>query len=315
MFFHKVALGKNRNNTFNQLIITKFKVIMMPSFSEIEEENNSKNTIIKYLKEYHENTNRNVILYYSKFLTKDNDDVYIDSIDKNGFMTIIKDLDKTKGLDIILHTPGGSIDATESLIDYLHAVFGDDIKAIIPQMAMSGGTMIACSCNEIIMGKHSSLDPVDPQIIDVSAQTVIEEYDLAKKEISEDPSLIPIWTMILDKYPTNFYFECKNTMEWSKNILKKSLKYSMFKDNDEETINHIIHELISREATKNHSQNLSAKKCEEIGLNITYLEEDEIMQDLVLSIHHACISYFNHENGNKIYINQNGTFLSLESEI
>ena len=37
-------------------------------------------------------------------------------------------------------------------------------------MAMSGGTMIACSCKEILMGKHSSLGPVDPQIMGIAAQ-------------------------------------------------------------------------------------------------------------------------------------------------
>ena len=48
--------------------------------------------------------------------------------------------------------------------------FGEDIRAIIPQTSMSGGTMIACSCKEILMGKHSSLGPVDPQIFNYSAK-------------------------------------------------------------------------------------------------------------------------------------------------
>ena len=77
-------------------------------------------------------------------------------------MSVIHGLDKSKGLDLFLHTPGGDVGATESLIDYLHDSFGGDIRAIIPQIAMSGGTMIACSCKEIIMGKQSSLGPIDP---------------------------------------------------------------------------------------------------------------------------------------------------------
>ena len=141
----------------------------MPSFKEIEEENNPKNTIIKYAKELHEETGRNVIIYYSGWLTIDSEEISIDSMDKNAFMGVIKDLDKTKGLDLILHTPGGLLDATESIIDYLHAIFGEDIRAIIPQMAMSAGTLIACSCKEILMGKHSSLGPVDPQIGSLAA--------------------------------------------------------------------------------------------------------------------------------------------------
>lgn len=296
----------------NEIMISCKKIgDSMPSFSEIEDENNPKTTIIKYARKLHEKTGRNVIIYYSGWLISDNEESSIDSMDKNGFMSVVKDLDKSIGLDLILHTPGGQVDATESIIDYLHAVFGDNIRAIIPQMAMSGGTMIACSCREIIMGKHSSLGPVDPQIIDVSAQTVVEEFELAKKEIAENPEYTPFWSILLDKYPPNFMFECKNAIEWSKDILKKSLKYSMFKNENQEKIDRIMFELFSRDTTKDHSQNLSAEKCKEIGLKIKFLEDDEELQDLVLSIHHACISYFYHENAYKIHINQNGVFLSI----
>ena len=286
----------------------------MPSFREIEEENNPKNTIIKYTRELSEKTGRNTIVYYSGWLTTDDEEISIDSFDKNGFMATIKDLDKKIGLDLVLHTPGGSIDATESIIDYLHAVFGDNIRAIIPQMAMSGGTMIACSCKEILMGKHSSLGPVDPQIRGVSAQTVIEEYELAKKEIAENPEETIFWKILLDKYPPNFLFEYRKAMEWSKDILEKSLKYSMFKSGNQKIIENIIYELISRDVTKDHSRNLSAKKCKEIGLNIMDIEKDEELQDIILSIHHSCISYFNQIDACKLYSNQNGVFLVMNKD-
>ena len=100
-------------------------------------------------------------------------------------MSVVESLDKNKGLDLIIHTPGGSLDATESIIDYLHASFGEDIRAVIPQLAMSCGTMLACSCKEILMANHSSLGPVDPQIIDIAAKNVKKEFDQAKKEIEE----------------------------------------------------------------------------------------------------------------------------------
>ncbi|MBX4308663.1 ATP-dependent Clp protease proteolytic subunit, partial [Mycobacterium tuberculosis] len=89
--------------------------------------------------------------------------VQITDEDKNGFMLCIHELDRTKGLDLIIHTPGGDSQATIALVDYLRSMFGKNIRAIIPQLAMSAGTMIACSCFEIIMGKQSSLGPIDPQ--------------------------------------------------------------------------------------------------------------------------------------------------------
>lgn len=57
----------------------------------------------------------------------------------------------------------GDLAATESIVDYLKQMNGNDVRAIIPQISMSAGTMIALSCSEIIMGKQSYLRPIDPQ--------------------------------------------------------------------------------------------------------------------------------------------------------
>ena len=106
----------------------------------------------KYLAIMHKYTGRNVIAYYSGFLQKPNGDVSINDNDKNALMQCVYNLDKSKGLDIILHTPGGNTAATESIVEYLRSLFGNDIRAFIPQIAMSAGTMIALSCKEIVMG-------------------------------------------------------------------------------------------------------------------------------------------------------------------
>ena len=123
-----------------------------------------------YLKKLHERTSRNIIAYYSGFLSKRVAGVEINDEDKNGFMMAVHRMDRAKGLDLIIHTPGGGITSTQSIVDYLHRMFRKekhsvpDIRAIVPQISMSAGTMLACSCKEIWMGKHSNLGPIDPQI-------------------------------------------------------------------------------------------------------------------------------------------------------
>ena len=110
----------------------------------------------KYIGLLHQKTQRNIIAYYSGFLSKpEHLALDISDEDKNGFMTAVHQLDRSIGLDLILHTPGGRIAATQSIVDYLHKMFQGDIRAIVPQIAMSGGTMIACSCRTILMGTHS----------------------------------------------------------------------------------------------------------------------------------------------------------------
>ena len=88
----------------------------------------------RYIRKLSEKTGRNTILYYSGWLQKPIRSIIpmvsINDSDKNGFMSAVHGLDVSKGLDIILHTPGGDIAATESLIDYLDQKFKGDMRAI-----------------------------------------------------------------------------------------------------------------------------------------------------------------------------------------
>ncbi|MGH6922412.1 MAG: SDH family Clp fold serine proteinase [Propylenella sp.] len=104
----------------------------------------------KYLNQLHNHVGRNVICYYSGWLSKPKvQGIEIGDEDKNGFMLCIHKLDRSKGLDLFLHTPGGGGAATASLVHYLRQMFGNDIRAFVPQLAMSAGTLIACACREI----------------------------------------------------------------------------------------------------------------------------------------------------------------------
>ena len=68
----------------------------MASYAEIEKENNPKTTIIKYAEELYEKTGRNVIIYYSGWLTKDEEEISIEDMDKNALISLINDLDALK---------------------------------------------------------------------------------------------------------------------------------------------------------------------------------------------------------------------------
>ena len=98
---------------------------------------------LNFLQQISDMTGRNVIAYYSGWMYKNTEDVAINDKDINAFMEAVSGMDKSKGLDLILHTPGGDIAATEHIINYLHSLFDGDIRAIVPQMAMSAGSMIS----------------------------------------------------------------------------------------------------------------------------------------------------------------------------
>jgi hypothetical protein len=272
----------------------------------------------KYLSELHRYTKRNVIAYYSGFLQKPDLKHHnaVNDIDKNGLMTAVNGLNVENGLDLILHTPGGDTAATESIVDYLHKVFGNNIRCFVPQMAMSAGTMIACACSEIFMGKQSSLGPVDPQFNGIPAHGVVEEFQRAIREITNDPRTIPIWQPIIAKYPPAFIGECEKAIKWSTELVTKWLSRNMLADdtNKENTINEIIREIIDHSISYAHNRHLSAEKCRSIGLRIKMLEDDQKLQDRVLSLHHIFMHTLSSTIAFKIIENHNGKAYILQSQ-
>ena len=198
--------------------------------------------------------------------------------------------------------------ATESLVDYLRSMFGTDIRAIVPQLAMSGGTMIACACKEILMGKQSSLGPIDPHFGGIPAHGVVEEFRRAKDEIREDSSSIAVWQPIIAKYNPTLIGECEKAIAWSNEMTREWLQTGMFasEQNHESTIDNILKELGDHALTKSHARHLSIERCKEIGLKVCALEKDDKLQDAVLSLHHACMLTFSATPALKIVENHLG---------
>ena len=263
-----------------------------------------------YLMKLHEYTNRNTIAYYSGWLSRppQTPNLSIGDEDKNGFMAAIHGLDRSLGLDLILHTPGGDIAATESIVDYLWTMFEKDIRVFVPQLAMSAGTMIACSAKNIVMGKESSLGPIDPQLGGVAAQAVLDEFQMATESIKRDPATIPLWQSIIGKYHPTFLYECLQAIEWSQSMVKEWLKNNMFlgESDNEEKSQRVLKEIADHSSTKTHSRHFSLKKCLEIGLKVNELEKDGTLQDLVLTVHHAFMHTFSQSSAVKILENHSG---------
>ena len=266
----------------------------------------------KYLAQLHQYTQRNVIAYYSGFLSKpDILQADINDEDKNGFMMAVHKLDRAKGLDLILHTPGGSIAATQSIVDYLHQMFGNDIRAIVPQIAMSAGTMMACSCKSIIMAKHSNLGPTDPHLSGVPAAGVTEEFRRACREVKADPSKTAIWQAIISQYRPTFLSQCENAMKWSKGFVRSQLASVMFEGERNATrkADKVVATLTDYRGNKTHDRHIHYDECVKMGLKVTLLEDDPKLQDLVLTVHHCFMHSLMNTPSFKMIENHLGTAL------
>jgi ClpP class serine protease len=244
------------------------------------------------LKDLATSRNRNVLVYSSGWLQKNipNPAISINDDDMNGFMNAVHGMDHSKGLDLILHTPGGDVAATESIIRYLSDCFNHDIVAFVPQLAMSGGTMLACMAREIVMGKQSSIGPTDPLINGIPAGGVVEEFNQAISEVQANPSSLPIWAQIVNKYTPTFLGECQKAVNVSQKIVQSALQEGMFANENSDKgrgkAENISKWLGAHSESGMHNRHISARQAKEHGLKIVDLEKDNELQDKVLTLHH-----------------------------
>ncbi|GAB4327395.1 MAG: S49 family peptidase [Calditrichia bacterium] len=237
---------------------------------------------------------RNVLFYASSFLQKNEIPPYLTQItheDINGVMSTIHQMGFTKGLTLVLHTPGGITNAAESLVEYMHTKF-DYIEVIVPTYAMSAGTMISLASNLIIMGKQSQLGPIDPQMPVagryVSAQSIVDQFEMAKKEISEAPSLANVWFPILQTVGPALLKEALNALEYSEKIVGEWLAKRMFSsDPDRENKSKAVAHFFRDAAVHlSHGSRISKERARETGVKVEDLENDQELQDAVLTAYH-----------------------------
>src|SRR5437870_8420990 len=114
---------------------------------------------------------------------------YIDIHDSEEVLHAIQMTDSHVPIDLVLHTPGGLVLAAVQIARALHEHQGK-VTAFVPHYAMSGGTLIALAADEIVMSRHAVLGPVDPQVGESPAASLLTVVD--KKPISEidDKTLI-----------------------------------------------------------------------------------------------------------------------------
>lgn len=292
----------------------------MPSWGEVQQEitdlavKGNQNPIHevrrKYIRSLSEKTKRTTIVYYSGWLSASSflPSHIINDDDKAGFMQTAHKLERASGLDLILHTPGGSVTSAESIVDYLLKLFNGDIRVIVPQIAMSAGTMIACASHTILMGRQSNLGPIDPQVNGLPAYDVLLEFDRAVKDSGANPGAAHMWQAIIGKYHPTFLSSCEHAIALSKEIVQKWLAQQMFNgEHDAEAkAARIVECLSSRDGNREHARHIHAERCKEIGLKIEALEDDQELQDLVLTVHHACSQTLAQMNVAKLIENQLG---------
>ncbi len=205
-----------------------------------------------------------LLVYATDFLNADKvkacqGQVDIDLSDLQGFQEVTKDLPNGP-LDVMLHSPGGSAEAAESIVNVLRQRF-NPIRFIIPVVAKSAATMLALSGNEILMPSSAELGPIDPQFrladgaggfVSTPAQVLIDQFEKAKEEIKQTPQLATAWAPILQRYSVGLFQMSLNAIVLSKTLVKRWMVSYMLNGNP--NANEIADDLVTFLANHNEFQ-------------------------------------------------------------
>ncbi len=109
--------------------------------------------------------------------------------DSEAVLRAIRLTPPDKPIDLILHTPGGLLLAAEQIAKALVEHQGK-VTVFVPHYAMSGGTLMALAADEIVMDSNAVLGPVDPQIGDMPAASIVKTVEIKKPSNVSDDMLV-----------------------------------------------------------------------------------------------------------------------------
>jgi len=217
--------------------------------------------------------------------------------DINGFMALVHGMNTGAGLTLLLHTPGGVTNAAETIVAYLRSKFAS-IEVVVPTFAMSAGTMIALGSDRVIMGRQSQLGPIDPQLPlgnrFVSAEAIVSQFNRAHGEVAGDQRLAHLWAPILQTMGPALLAEAENALAYGERMVAGWLASRMLlgQTNAEALAAETAHFFNDSTTHRSHGRRIDRDEARAHGVVIEDLEDDQALQEAVLSAYHTVTMAF-----------------------
>lgn len=226
-------------------------------------------------------------------------------------MSAIRGMDWNKPLTIVLHTPGGDVGATDSIVSYLRQKF-TDVEVVVPTFAMSAGTMICLAANRLVMARHSQLGPIDPQMArggaQFSARAVVEQFERARAEILADTTSAHVWAPILANLAPSLIQEAVNSLAFSERLVGGWLAAYAFSGlpNAEEMGRSVAHHFNDATRHLSHGRRIDRDEARQQSLTVMDLESDDALQEAVLTAYHLMTLVFERTPATKVIFGDTG---------
>lgn len=249
---------------------------------------------------------RPVISFFTSFRYP----VMIEDGDAEMLEGVLQTCDFSKGLALVISSPGGIGLEAERIINVLRSYSGTkEYVALVPGRAKSAATMICLGASRIIMGKTSELGTVDPQVTikekdkvsRFSIYNIVKSYEnLFEKAVKESGHLEP-YIQQLSNYDEREIAEYRTALSLSDDIAIRALKTCMLREMPEADIKKKISIfLIPETKAKVHGRPISAEDANNCGLNIDMKEVNDPMWLLLYELYIRLANYVSINNNSKI---------------
>lgn len=245
-------------------------------------------TRIRLFRAVEKELGRKVISLFTSFQQP----VQLDDSDADMIHDLLQRLDLTKGLALIIGSPGGDGLAAERIVNICRAFSGTgEFHAIVPSKAKSAATIVCMGASKIFMGPSSELGPVDPQVVRKenevwrtwSAYDLVSSYDALFKGAVAAQGHIEPFLQQLGRYDARDIATYRSQIALSEDVAVKILKTGMLTGSSDDEIRKKIKPFLDpASATKVHARPIYSDQAAHCGLVI---ESMDIKKSLWKSIY------------------------------
>lgn len=208
---------------------------------------------------------------------------------------LLQKIDLTKGMALIINSPGGDGIEAERIINVCRA-YAEPAGhwAIVPAKAKSAATMICFGAEKVFMSATSELGPVDPQIAlseggqikRFSVYNIVTSYeDLFKKAVGEKEGNLQPYLQQLQHYDEREITEFKSALDLSEDIAVRTLESGMMKGISKTDIKKNIHVFLSPKRKKIHERPIYRDEAENSGIKVEKLDGKSKLWQLVYELY------------------------------
>lgn len=210
-----------------------------------------------------------------------------------GFGDLLHNVMSHQPLDLLLHTGGGDIDATEKIVKVVRSVAGNaEFRIVVPDMAKSAGTLMTFGADQVLMSDTSELGPIDPQIPHVGASgelrrlsvlTYIKTYEEWKDALDANGNDVTACIMMSKLDPAtlrHYRFVADRARNLAENLLKQGM-FRLVPGN----YTQIPADFMNLDKFSTHGQVIDAQDALRIGLNIEVLDRRSELWDAIWTLY------------------------------